>query len=135
MSLSFDEMAEALRSGRVMAKRLTRLIGFDPSTSNHYGIRQLYNHRIDEKTTDEQILRLRRDYLKWRGEVIAFFEDNSHPIDDDELGSLFSQSFMYGTVYFLGIPLDIYAGIEPYRKKITERINNVTEYERNTKNG
>ena len=135
MSLSFEEFEKALRRSRIVGERLQKLIGFNPSTSNHYGRIQLYNHYIDENTSDEEILRLRRDYLKWRGEVIAFFEDNGHPIDDDELGSLFSQSFMYGTVDFLGIPLDIYAGIEPYRKKITERINNVTEYERNTKNG
>lgn len=118
MSLSFDEMAEIYKAGRAISKRLTGLIGFDPSTSNHYGIRQLYNHRIDEKTTDEEILKLRRDYLAWRGEVIAFFEANGRSVDDDEFDTLFSLSLMYGTIAFLGIPLDIYAGIDPYRERM-----------------
>ena len=123
MSLTLNEMAEVYRANRILSERLTRLIGFDPSTSNHYGTRHLYNYRIDAKTTDDQILKLRRDYLRWRGEVIAFFDEHGHTVDDDEFDTLFSVSFMYGIIDFLGIRLDIYAGIEPYREKMLEIIN------------
>ena len=123
MSLTFDEMAEVHKANRALSKRLTGLIGFDPSTSNHYGTRHLYNYRIDAKTTDEEILKLRRDYLRWRGEVIAFFDEHGHTVDDDEFDTFFSLSFMYGIIDFLGIRLDIYAGIEPYREKMLEMIN------------
>ena len=58
MSLSFDEIAEVHRAWEEMDERLNKLIGFNPATSNHYGIIQLYNQRIDSNTTDEEIIKL-----------------------------------------------------------------------------
>ena len=45
MSLSLDEFVEAQKAWEKMDERLNRLIGFNPATSNHYGVIQLYNQR------------------------------------------------------------------------------------------
>ena len=75
MSLSFDEIAEVHRAWAEMDERLNKLIGFNPATSNHYGIIQLYNQRIDSNTTDEEIIKIRSAYLSWKNDIIAILAE------------------------------------------------------------
>ena len=75
MSLSFDEFLEAHRAWDEMDERLNKLIGFNPATSNHYGIIQLYNQPIDAKTSDEEIIKIRSAYLNWKNEIIAILSE------------------------------------------------------------
>ena len=65
MSLSLEEFIEATNAWKKMAERLKRLIGFNPATSNHYGVIQLYNQRINLSTSDERITEIRSKYLEW----------------------------------------------------------------------
>ena len=123
MSLTFEQFVEVCRAHDVMSKRLKKLIGYDPTNSNHYGVILMYNYRITEKTTDDELLELQSRYLAWRDEVLTFFKGNGYPIDNEEYGRLFYVDTMYGEVSFLGVRLDIEAGIEPYREKILKMIN------------
>ena len=123
MSLTFEQFVEVRRAHDVISKRLKKLIGYDPTNSNHYGVVLMYNYRITEKTTDDKLLELQSRYLAWRDEVLTFFKENGYPIDNEEYGRLFDVDIMYGEVSFLGVCLDIEAGIEPYREKILKMIN------------
>lgn len=123
MSLTFEQFVEVRRAHDVISKRLKKLIGYDPTNSNHYGVVLMYNYRITEKTTDDELLELQSRYLAWRDEVLTFFKGNGYPIDNEEYGRLFYVDTMYGEVSFLGVRLDIEAGIEPYREKILKMIN------------
>ena len=123
MSLTFEQMAEAHKRYEKMDERLKKLIGFNPTTSNHYGCIQLYNHEIDMRTTDEEIMKLRADYLKWRDKVINLISECGFTTDNedfnDQFNDMFSVSGMFGTLYFLGIPINIHT--EPddtYRERI-----------------
>lgn len=125
MSLSLEEFTEALREGEEMETRLNKLIGFDPSTSNHYGIIQLYNQRINSKTPDEKILEIRSKYLEWKEKILQIFAENNISLDADQFNKLFSVDYMYGTLFFLGEPVDIYSSeIQPYRSKILSFLKN-----------
>ncbi len=114
MSLNFDEFIEAHRQWEEMDKRLNKLIGFNPATSNHYGTIQLYNNRINAKTTDKEILEIREKYVAWRKEILAFFRANNYDIIDDEFNKLFCYDPMFGTITFLDTKLDLSKEIEFY---------------------
>ena len=122
MSLTFEQFVEARRVRDAMSKRLKKLIGYDPTNSNHYGAVLMYNYRITEKTTDDELLELQSRYLAWRDEVLTFFKGNGYPIDNEEYGRLFDVDIMYGVVSFLGVRLDIEADIEPYRERMLEAV-------------
>ena len=123
MSLSFDEIAETMAVWNKMDERLTKLIGFNPATCNHYGIIQLYNQRIDPQTSDVKILEIRSKYLEWRKQISDIFEENNLSPTAEEINRLFSVDCMFGTLYFLGIPVDIDGGADLYRPSILKLIN------------
>ena len=123
MSLSFDEMAETMIIWNNMDERLTKLIGFNPATCNHYGIIQLYNQRIDPQTSDGKILEIRSKYLEWRKQISDAFEENNLSFAAEEINRFFSVDSMFGTLYFLGIPVDIDGGADLYRPSILKLIN------------
>ena len=118
MSLSFDEIAEAHRTWEEMDERLNKLIGFNPATSNHYGVIQLYNQRINLSTSDERIIEIRAKFLKWKEQVLSIFAENKFYLNTERFNTLFTIDGMYGTLYFLGKPVDIDSGAERYRKHI-----------------
>jgi hypothetical protein len=118
MSLTFDEFDKALEEWDKMDERLTKLFGFNPATCNHYGAIQIYNERINSRTTDEEIMEIRSKYLNWKKEILAFLEENNFLPDADQLNLLFSVDGMFGTLYFLDEPVDIHKGIDPYRENI-----------------
>ncbi len=122
MSLTFEEFVESGRRWNEMDKRLTKLIGFNPATSNHYGQIQLYNHRINQNTSDEKILELRADYVRWRTEILEIFKTNGYVFDDEQFNELFSIDCMFGTISFLGTMLDLSKDMDHYRKIIEEYI-------------
>ena len=66
MSLSFEGFLAAIEEWEKVNKRLNKLLGFNPSVSNHYGVIQIYNRRINSKTSDEEILKIRIKYLEWK---------------------------------------------------------------------
>lgn len=118
MSLSLDEFVEAKKAWEKMDERLHRLIGFNPATSNHYGIIQLYNQRINFSTSDERIIEIRAKFLKWKEQVLSIFAENKFYLNMERFNTLFTIDGMYGTLYFLGKPVDIDSGAERYRKHI-----------------
>ena len=71
MSLTFEQFMAASKRWDEMEKRLVKLFGFNPATSNHYGTIQLYNQRINESTTDEEIMNL---FPKSDTELVAWCE-------------------------------------------------------------
>ena len=113
MSLSLDELIEAQKAWEKMDNRLNRLIGFNPATSNHYGIIQLYNQRINLSTSDERIIEIRSKYLEWKNKVLDVFAQNSVFYSTEELDKLFRVDYMYGTLYFLDSPVNIYGEFKP----------------------
>ena len=118
MSLTLEGFEEATRVWHVMDERLTKLIGFNPATSNHYGIIQLYNHRINEATTDEEILKIRAAYLEWRNGIKAILVEMGLELDEEQFCKLFSVSTMYGTLSFLDIPVDVRRSMAAWHKDI-----------------
>ena len=122
MSLSLDEFVEAQKAWKKMDERLHRLIGFNPATSNHYGIIQLYNKRIDSSSSDERIIEIRSKYLEWKNKVLDVFVQNSVFYSTEELNKLFRVDCMYGTLYFLDSPVDIYGEFEPTLERIKRYI-------------
>ena len=122
MSLSLEESIKANEAWEKMEERLNRLIGFNPSTSNHYGIIQLYNQRINLSTSDERIIEIRSKYLEWKNKVLDVFVQNSIFYSTEELNKLFRVDCMYGTLYFLDSPVDIYGEFEPTLERIKRYI-------------
>ena len=122
MSLSLEEFIKANEAWEKMEERLNRLIGFDPSTSNHYGIIQLYNQRINLSTSDERIIEIRSKYLEWKNKVLDVFVQNSVFYSTEELNKLFRVDCMYGTLYFFDSPVDIYGEFEPTLERIKRYI-------------
>ena len=122
MSLSLDEFVEAHKAWEKMDERLNRLIGFNPATSNHYGVIQLYNQRINLSTSDERIIEIRSKYLEWKNKVLDVFVQNSVFYSTEELNKLFGVDCMYGTLYFLDSPVDIYEEFEPTLERIKRYI-------------
>lgn len=121
MSLSADEFMQAYKEREEMAERLIRLLGFDPAYSNHYGVIKIYNCEIGTQTTDEEILEIRKKYVGWRENILAFLAERGYtPKDMKEFSSLFDIDGMFGVMYFLGVYLDIDKGIEKYVPKMLE---------------
>ena len=118
MSLSLEEFIKANEAWKKMEERLNRLIGFNPSTSNHYGIIQLYNQRINLSTSDERIIEIRTKFLKWREQILSIFAENNFYPDTILFNKLFAVDGMYGTIHFLGIEVDIDSNVETYRRSI-----------------
>lgn len=122
MSLNFQQFFEAVDEWNNMDERLKRLIGFNPATSNHYGVIRLYNQKIDNNTTDEMILEIRSDYVKWRQEILTIFTNNNYHLKKDEFDKLFSADPMFGKFAILNIPVIARDGIAPYVEAIKEYI-------------
>ena len=118
MSLSLDEFVEARKAWEKMDERLNRLIGFNPATSNHYGVIQLYNQRINLSTSDERIIEIRTKFLKWREQILSICAEKDFYPNTERFNNFFSVDGMYGTLYFLGIEVDIDSNVETYRRSI-----------------
>jgi len=129
MSLSFDEIAEAHRAWEEMDERLNKLIGFNPATSNHYGIIQLYNQRIDANTTDEEIKNIRSAYLSWKNDIIAILAEYNLFFEDDKFCELFSVDSMSGRLSFLDKEVDIYQSAVVYREIIERMLNLIDHFQ------
>ena len=122
MSLSLEEFIEATNAWEKMDERLNRLIGFNPATSNHYGVIQLYNQRINLSTSDERIIEIRSKYLEWKNKVLDVFVQNSVFYSTEGLDKLFRVDPMYGTLYFLDSPVNIYGEFKPTLERIKRYI-------------
>ena len=129
MSLSFDEIAEAHRAWEEMDERLNRLLGFNPATSNHYGIIQLYNQRINDQTSDEEIMKIRSAYLSWKNDIIAILAEYNLFFEDDKLCVLFSIDSMSGRLSFLEEELDIYRSADVFREIIERMLNLIDHFQ------
>ena len=129
MSLSFDEIAEVHRAWEEMDERLNKLIGFNPATSNHYGIIQLYNQRIDSNTTDEEIIKIRSAYLSWKNDIIAILAEYNLFFEDDKFCELFSIDSMSGRLSFLDEEVDIYQSADVYREIIKRTLNLIDHFQ------
>lgn len=129
MSLSLDEFDEALKAWEEMDERLNRLIGFNPATSNHYGMIQLYNQPIDDKTSDEEIIKIRSAYLNWKNEIIAILSEYNLFFEDDTFSELFSVDSMSGRLSFLDEELDIYQSADVYREIIERMLNLIDHFQ------
>lgn len=129
MSLTFDEIAEVHRAWEEMDERLNKLIGFNPATSNHYGIIQLYNQPIDAKTSDEEIIKIRSAYLNWKNEIIAILSEYNLFFEDDKFCELFSVDSMSGRVTFLDVEVNIYRNADIYRETIERMLNLIDNFQ------
>lgn len=129
MSLSFDEFVEAHKAWEKMDNRLNRLLGFNPATSNHYGIIQLYNQRINDQTSDEEIMKIRSAYLSWKNDIIAILAEYNLFFEDDKLCELFSIDSMSGRLSFLDEELDIYQSADVYREIIERMLNLIDHFQ------
>ena len=129
MSLSFDEIAEVHKAWEEMDERLNKLFGFNPATSNHYGIIQLYNQRIDANTTDEEIKNIRSAYLSWKNDIIAILAEYNLFFEDDKFCELFSVDSMSGRLSFLDKEVDIYQSAVVYREIIERMLNLIDHFQ------
>ena len=133
MSLSLDEFVEAQKAWEKMDERLNRLIGFNPATSNHYGIIQLYNQPIDSKTSDEEIIKIRSAYLNWKNEIIAILSEYNLFFEDDKFCELFSVDSMSGRLSFLDVEVNIYQNANIYRETIEHMLNLIDYFQNRLK--
>ena len=120
MSLTAEGFMQAYNERKEMRERLTRLLGFDPAYSDHYGTIRIYNREIDSRTTDEEILEIRQKYVKWRTDILAFLKERGYTPEGDAFSRLFDIDGMFGTMSFLGVYLNIDKGIEKYVPKMLE---------------
>ena len=112
--------------------RIKALFGFNPIQSNLYGPILLYNERITESTSDEEIINIRSAYLKWKSDILSEFEKQEILLTEDELGELFSTDDFSGTVSFLDVPINVFEDIQKYvapiyalaKKQKWKKINN-----------
>lgn len=118
MSLTAEGFKKATEAWDNMKERLVRLIGFNPATCNHYGIIQLYNKRIDAETSDDTIREIAAAFLRWREDILAICKEARPLFALPQMRRLFRADAMYGTLYFLGIPVDIDEEAERYRPAI-----------------
>ena len=128
MSLDLDGFVRVSKECRAVEKRLTDLIGFNPTTCDHYGVIRLYNHRITSRTSDEEILAVRKRYLEWRERVRSFFTEIGYPIEEELFFKLFSADTMWGTLKFLDIPVDVDGDISVYREAIISSIEEIKKF-------
>ena len=126
MSLSLDEFDEALKAWEEMDERLNRLLGFNPATSNLYGIIQLYNQRINDQTSDEEIMKIRSGFLNWKNNIIAIFSKFNLALEDEQFCKLFSVDGMFGTLTFLGTAVDIQQNTDVYYETVERLIDDKT---------
>ena len=133
MSLSLDGFDETLKAWEDMDERLNRLIGFNPATSNHYGIIQLYNQPIDSKTSDEEIIKIRSAYLNWKNEIIAILSEYNLFFEDDKFCELFSVDSMSGRLSFLDVEVNIYQNANIYRETIEHMLNLIDYFQNRLK--
>ena len=118
MSLSLEEFIEAGKNSRKIRERLEELFGFSPAISNHYGVVRMYNQKIEPDTPKSTLLAHRAKYLEWKAKVVEIINEKCGYVPtDDLLDGLFRVDFMYGTLYFMDIPVDIYGDFEPYRQR------------------
>ncbi len=127
MSLSWEEFDEVQKTSQVMDERLKRLFGFNASTSNHYGMRRLYNQEIDSKTTDEELIAIRAAFVKWRTRVLALLAEKNVSVTDELWDRLFYYDCMFGGVWFLLDPLDIYETEDRSRERIERLLDDGAE--------
>lgn len=121
MSLSAEAFMQAHKEREEMRERLIRLLGIDPAYTDHYGIIRIYNRVINRKTTDEEILEIRKKYVKWKTDILAFLKERGYtPKDAKEFSSLFYRDPMFGTMRFLGVRLDIDKNVDEYIPKMLE---------------
>ena len=99
--------------------RLKALFGFNPIQSNLCGKIRLYNEEITENTTDEEMIKIRSVYLKWKEAILSEFEKQEILLTNDEFGALFSTDLFFGIVSFLGIPINVFSDIQKYKAPIT----------------
>ena len=126
MSLSCDEFVEAHKAWEKLDNRLNRLLGFNPATSNQYGIIQLYNQRINDQTSDEEIMKIRSGFLNWKNNIIAIFSKFNLALDDEQLSKLFSVDGMFGTLTFLGTAVDIQQNTDVYYETVERLLDDQT---------
>ena len=125
MSLFTDEQfAAAYRRKEEADARLTRLFGFSPAVSDHYGMIRIYNQKICRETSDEELLAIRGKYLLWKEGILAIFAENGIRAEIGWLDPLFSVDGMYGTLYFLGRAVDIHKSPEVHRPDIVAYLEN-----------
>ncbi len=134
MSLSFDEITEVHRAWEEMDERLNKLIGFNPATSNHYGIIQLYNQPIDANTTDEEIIKIRSAYLSWKKDIIAILAEYNLFYEDNNFCELFSIDSISGRISFLDVEMNIYQTADVYREIIERMLNLIDNFQNRLRN-
>ena len=127
MSLSYEALAAEGRAWSQMRERLIRLLGCVPAISDHYGIIRMYNQKISAKNSDEEILKIHSDYLSWKNEIIAMFAEKGITLDEDLRRKLSEEDGMFGTVYFLGVSVDIYSGVDKYREALEKLLDDSAE--------
>ena len=120
MSLNLEQFLAACERAREMDERLTKLFGFSPATSNHYGRINIYNVEINRKTTDERLLDIRAKYVNWKTGILKIFAEYGFEPEYNQLCEMFRSDPMFGTLMFLGIPVDIEKSPEDYRRAIVE---------------
>lgn len=116
MSLSYEQFIMASEESDKLMKRLIRLFGYNHAAiCDHYECTHLYNKNINNMTSDEELHEIHAKFLQWQESILAFFAENGVVFDDKQIKNLFSENRMTGTMYFLGILIDIDSGIDKYR--------------------
>ena len=118
MSLTLEGFIAASERFDEMEKRLERLFGFSPATSDHYGRIHMYGEVIDGRTTDEMLCDLRRRYLEWKRDLLALFAECGAPISNEELREYIHPDVMWGGLTLFGDFIKIDRGVEPHRERI-----------------
>ena len=123
MSLSYEEFLSTSASADELRRRLTQLFGPTlPTITDHYNCTSLYNKRIFVQTPDEEILAIHEKFLQWRERLRAIFTENGVVLKERDFKKLFRSCRMEGTMYFLGLTVDIDADVDVYRAAILEYI-------------
>ena len=115
MSLDFAAFVAADKAWSEMEKRLKRLLGCVPAISDHYGMMSMHNVKISLKNSDEELVKIHSDFLSWKNEIVKMFAEKGITLDEGLWRKLSEIDRMFGAVYFLNVPIDIYSGVDKYR--------------------
>lgn len=116
MSLSFEDIVTTGERYNKIKEKVISAVGFNALNSNHINEAILYNVRIDENTTKEEIIDICSKFFDLYDEIEELFKKNDVEFKDD----YFSNMVFDGYTTFLCKSIDVYKGIAPLKKTIND---------------
>ena len=127
MSLNFEQFVSASRRREALGEKVKSVLGYDPLTSDHWGGVHLYNVRITENITEEQILEIREKYEEWKKSILALLAKHGITPSEEQWIKMFDIDPMGGTIRFLKMGVNVDLAAECYEDAILKHLQETQE--------